>query len=72
MMNESTRAVFSKLLDANYEFTQMQENLNVSNIKDYIALGKKVSQLNAAFREGMGEGYQKFMDDGAKMFAPRA
>jgi hypothetical protein len=72
MMNESARVIFSELLDVNYDFSQMEGNLSASNIQDYIKLGKRVSSLRAAFEAEMGEGYQKFMDDGARMFAPKA
>ena len=71
-MNESTRAIFSELLDVNYEFSQVEENLSASNIGSYLELGKRVSSLRAAFKAEMGDAYGRFMEDGAKMFAPRA
>jgi hypothetical protein len=71
-MNESARVIFSELLDVNYDFSQMEGRLSASNINDYIKLGERVSSLRAAFKAEMGEGYQKFMEDGAKMFAPKA
>lgn len=74
MMNEQARAVFSELLTANYEYSQMEEgarNGQVTSIMDMITLGKRVSQLRSQFKEAMGDGYEKFMSDGAKMFAPR-
>jgi len=72
MMNESARVIFSELLDVNYDFSQMEGNLSASNIQDYIKLGKRVSSLRAAFEAEMGDAYEKFMEDGARMFAPKA
>jgi hypothetical protein len=64
-MNEEQRAIFSKLVNANYECSQKREELT--------ALQKEVYTLDQQFRKSMGmEAYMRFMANGKKMFAPIA
>jgi hypothetical protein len=74
MMNEQARKIFSELLDANYEFTNLQEDMDTGkqvDLTQVFSLGKKVSDLRGQFKEAMGlDAYNEFMRQGAEMFAP--
>jgi hypothetical protein len=74
MMNEQAREIFSKLLDANYDYTQIDEAMDTGeqvDILQWVELGQKVSDLKEQFKQAMGvDAYKEFMRQGAEMFAP--
>lgn len=74
MMNEEARKIFSQLLDANFEYAQMDEAREAGESVDIIKMwdiGLHVSNLTKQFREAMGDyEYNEFMRQGRQMFAP--
>lgn len=74
MMNDQAREIFSKLLDANYEYSQLDEAMDTGeqvDIFEMMALGTKVCELKQEFKQAMGiDAYNEFMRQGSEMFAP--
>jgi hypothetical protein len=74
MMNDQAREIFSKLLDANYDYGQLDEAMSSGekvDILEMMALGTKVCELKMEFKQAMGvDAYNEFMRQGAEMFAP--
>lgn len=64
-MTETQRALFSQILDLNWEY---EHETNWANKWE---LAKQLSEKKQQLREDMGaKEYDKFMDNGRKMFAP--
>lgn len=65
-MTAKEQAILRKLIDKNWDFT------NEKDIKKKWDLGIEVSNLRKKLQESMGKDeYDKFMDNGREMFAPK-
>lgn len=67
MTNEQS-AIFSKVLDANWEVKELTESGKWVQVLEKI---KELNELKSKLKESMGEKeYNQFIDTGRKMFAP--
>jgi hypothetical protein len=67
MTNEQS-AIFSKVLDANWEVKELTESGKWMQVLEKI---KELNELKSKLKESMGEKeYNQFIDTGRKMFAP--
>jgi hypothetical protein len=67
MTNEQS-AIFSKVLDANWEVKELTESGKWTQVLEKI---KELNELKSKLKESMGEKeYNQFIDTGRKMFAP--
>jgi hypothetical protein len=65
-MTESQRVQLREIIDLNWEVTQE------ANIHKKMEMAQQLSSKKMALRNDMGhEEYEKFMDNGRKMFAPK-
>lgn len=67
MLTEEQRVIFREILDLNWEFSHTEAN---SSVKWDIA--RKLNQKKKDLKRSMGdEAYEKFMNMGKEMFAPK-
>jgi hypothetical protein len=65
-MTAKESQILRELIDKNWDFT------NEKDIAKKWEIGLKVSELRKKLQDSMGkEEYDKFMDNGRKMFAPK-
>ncbi len=69
MFTDSQRELFSKILDANWDATIAERDGNLDLAGElYI----KRDEMNEELKISMGEdAYNRFIDNGKKMFAPK-
>jgi hypothetical protein len=65
-MTAKESQILRELIDKNWDFT------NEKDVTKKWEIGLKVSELKKKLQDSMGkEEYDKFMDNGRKMFAPK-
>ena len=65
-MTAKESQILRELIDKNWDFTQEKD------VTKKWEIGLKVSELRKKLQDSMGkEEYDKFMDNGRKMFAPK-
>jgi hypothetical protein len=65
-MTAKESQILRELIDKNWDFT------NEKDVTKKWEIGLKVSELRKKLQDSMGkEEYDKFMDNGRKMFAPK-
>lgn len=68
MMTNEQSAIFSQVLDTNWE---IKELIEAGKFVDALPKVKQLNELKATLRQSMGaEAYDNFMDTGRRMFAP--
>jgi hypothetical protein len=71
-MTEEQKAIFSRVLDTNWEIKElMEETKKTGKWEKVLAKSKEHQEAVKELKESMGEAeYNKFIENGRRMFAP--